>query len=319
MSITSIRLLYAGRDRRSGGSEHCTLLSVEIRREALAEHVVSSSVEHLQYIAERLSSMVSITPQPENHPSISPEHSKHAQQIEQLRVEQKSLQALLSKREQDLIRTRVDLQLYKGELCQIRKDLEQAQSLAYHDGTYLWRLDNLQQLFHNAKNGSQASCLLSPPFFTSKFGYKLALKVYLNGDKTVRNTHLSIYVTVMRGEYDSVLQWPFAYPITLCLYDRSSHQDHVVHTFTPDQSSDCFQQPRMEANKSSGIQEFCPLCKVFNKEFGYVNENSMFIKAFVDFKVYPTKIWPSWTKLQLAGLPHYVEHMKLKTFLEHQK
>lgn len=256
---------------------------------------------------------------PESQPSVPVEFAKQGQQIEQLRLEQKSLQTLLSKREQDLTRTRVDLQLYKGELCQLRKDLELAQSLAHHDGTYLWRIDNIQQLFHNAKNSSQASCILSAPFYTSKFGYKLALKVYLNGDKTVRNTHLSVYVTVMRGQYDSVLQWPFPYPITLCLYDRSAHQDHVVHTFTPDLTSDCFQQPRMDANRSSGIPEFCPLCKVFNKEFGYVNENNMFIKAFVDFKIYSTKIWPTWTKLQFAGLPDHVEHLKLKTLLDHQK
>jgi hypothetical protein len=289
--------------------------SNKISRGALADHVLSSSVEHLHCIVDALTQR-SLT---NNEPTQTIPSNKQTQLIEQLQREQHILQNKLNKREQDLIRTRVDLQLYKSELCQLRKDLHVAQSSINHDGTYVWRITNVQQLLHNAKNSSQPVHILSAPFYTSTCGYKLALKLYINGDKTERDTHLSLYVTIMRGDYDCLLQWPFVYPITLCLYDRSLHRDHVVHTLTPDPSSECFEQPRMDANKSGGIPTFCPLCKVFDRNFGYVNDNTMFIKAFVDFNLYSTNVWPIWTKLQSAGLPTHAEQMTLNSYRTNHK
>lgn len=284
---------------------------IQIERELLREHVVSSFVEHFQLISDAFSSSPA---------RIEIEKANEENEtLEQIRTEQKTLRALLLKREQELTKSRVDLQLYKGEICQLKKELELTKSLMSDDGTFLWKIENVQQLILNAKNSAQPTCLTSPVFYTSRYGYKLSMKIYLNGDKTCRNTHLSLYVTVMRGQYDSLLQWPFSYPITFCLYDRSPHQDHVVHTLTPDLTSESFQQPTMDANKSGGIPQFCPLCKVFSKEFGYVNENTMFVKAFVDFRIYPTKIWPNWTKLQSSGLPNHVESMKLRNFIENPK
>lgn len=251
--------------------------------------------------------------------SLQNELLKQNQIIEQLRLEQKSLQSMLIKRERDLTRISVELQLSKGELCQLKKEFELSKSLIHNDGTYLWRIDNVQQLFRNAKNASQPLHIISPAFYTSRYGYKISLKLYLNGDKTVRNTHLSAYITIMRGDHDSLLDWPFKYPVTLCLYDRNPTHDHVVHTLKPDLQSECFQQPKMDSNKSGGIPEFCPLWKVYNKEFGYVQNDTMFIKAIVDFNIYPTRIWPYWTKLQSSGLPNNVEHIKLKELLDKTK
>ncbi|CAF4645297.1 unnamed protein product [Rotaria sp. Silwood1] len=310
--------------------------NTQIRREALQDHISSSSVEHLQILADICSSFqnqaITTYSQPlsiqstaistsENLDikSLQNELIKQTQIIEQLRLEQKSLQSMLIKRERDLTRVSVDLQLFKGDLCQLKKEFELSKSFIHNDGTYLWRIDNIQQSFRNAKNASQSICISSSPFYTSKYGYKMSLKLYLNGDKSVRDTYLSVYITIMRGEYDSLLNWPFQYPITLCLYDRNLKQDHVVHTIKPDLDSDCFQQPKMDANKSGGIPEFCPLWKIFNKEFGYVQQDTMYIKAFVDFNIYPTKIWPYWTKLQSYGLPTNVEHIKLEEQIDNEK
>ena len=65
---------------------------------------------------------------------------KQTQIIDQLRCEQKSLQSMLIKREKDLTRISVDLQLFKGELCQLKKEFELSKSFIHNDGTYLWRI-----------------------------------------------------------------------------------------------------------------------------------------------------------------------------------
>lgn len=53
----------------------------------------------------------------------------------------------------------------------------------------------------------------SPPnpaaFYTSRYGYKMCLRVYLNGDGTGRGTHLSLFFVVMKGPNDALLRWPF--------------------------------------------------------------------------------------------------------------
>lgn len=53
----------------------------------------------------------------------------------------------------------------------------------------------------------------SPPcpaaFYTSRYGYKMCLRAYLNGDGTGRGTHLSLFFVLMRGPHDALLRWPF--------------------------------------------------------------------------------------------------------------
>lgn len=51
--------------------------------------------------------------------------------------------------------------------------------------------------------------LCFPAFYTSKYGYKMCLRIYLNGDGTGRGTHLSLFFVVMRGHSDALLKWPF--------------------------------------------------------------------------------------------------------------
>ena len=50
-----------------------------------------------------------------------------------------------------------------------------------------------------------------PPaaFYTSRYGYKMCLRIYLNGDGTGRGTHLSLFFVVMKGPNDALLRWPF--------------------------------------------------------------------------------------------------------------
>lgn len=58
---------------------------------------------------------------------------------------------------------------------------------------------------------SSPICRLACPtaFYTSRYGYKMCLRIYLNGDGTGRGTHLSLFFVVMRGPHDALLRWPF--------------------------------------------------------------------------------------------------------------
>ena len=49
----------------------------------------------------------------------------------------------------------------------------------------------------------------SQPFYTHPQGYKFCLQIDANGSYEGFGIHVSVYATLMRGEHDQHLQWPF--------------------------------------------------------------------------------------------------------------
>ena len=68
----------------------------------------------------------------------------------------------------------------------------------------------------------------SQPFYSHQYGYKLCLKVYANGHGKGKGTHISIFASLMRGDYDNNLQWPFEGDIVIELLNwrEDNHHDH---------------------------------------------------------------------------------------------
>jgi TNF receptor-associated factor 3 len=83
--------------------------------------------------------------------------------------------------------------------------------------------------------------LYSQPFYTSRYGYKLCARVYLNGDGAGKNSHVSFFLVVMQGDYDDLLTWPFKQRVTLCLLDQRTQRNNMADTFRPDPTSTSFQ------------------------------------------------------------------------------
>ena len=82
------------------------------------------------------------------------------------------------------------------------------QEVSSHDGILLWKITEFAKKRQDAVSGQQTS-FYSPCFFTSRYGYKMCARIYLNGDGIGRGTHISVFFVVMRGEYDALLRWPF--------------------------------------------------------------------------------------------------------------
>jgi TNF receptor-associated factor 4 len=68
----------------------------------------------------------------------------------------------------------------------------------------------------------------SPHFYTHPNGYKMCLCVFPNGSGPGKHTHLSVYVRLMRGEFDGQLKWPFRGDITIKLVNQEKNEDHMV-------------------------------------------------------------------------------------------
>ncbi|KAM8887288.1 TNF receptor-associated factor 2-like isoform 2-T3 [Spinachia spinachia] len=152
-------------------------------------------------------------------------------------------------------------------------------SAATYDGIFVWKISDFTKKRQDAVAG-RAPAMFSPAFYTSKYGYKMCLRIYLNGDGTGRGTHLSLFFVVMRGHSDALLKWPFNQKVTLMLLDQNS-REHIIDAFRPDVSSSSFQRPVSDMNIASGCPLFCPLPKLDSKN-SYIRDDTIFIKAIVD-------------------------------------
>ena len=56
------------------------------------------------------------------------------------------------------------------------------------------------------------------------------LRVVVNGGGSGKGTHLSLFVYLLKGEYDDQLQWPFNANITVQLLNWSGDNDHRERT-----------------------------------------------------------------------------------------
>ena len=152
------------------------------------------------------------------------------------------------------------------------------QEVSSHDGILLWKITEFAKKRQDAVSGQQTS-FYSPCFFTSRYGYKMCARIYLNGDGIGRGTHVSAFFVVMRGEYDALLRWPFRQKVTFMLLDRNN-VEHVIDSSRPDPNSSSFQRPRRETNIASGCPTFCPLSEL--NDHAYVRDDTMFLKVIVD-------------------------------------
>ena len=152
------------------------------------------------------------------------------------------------------------------------------QEFSSYDGQLLWKISDYARRRNDAVTRQQLS-LYSPCFFTSRYGYKMCARLYLNGDGMGRGTHISLFIVVMRGEHDALLRWPFKQKVTFMLLDQDN-VEHVIDAFRPDLTSSSFQRPRRETNIASGCPMFCPLAELNNH--AYVRDDTMFVKIIVD-------------------------------------
>ena len=69
----------------------------------------------------------------------------------------------------------------------------------------------------------------SPPFYSG--GYKMCVKVDVNGYGCGSDSHVSVYVYLMRGESDESLAWPFTGTMTVELLNQLEDKNHYSKSF----------------------------------------------------------------------------------------
>ena len=157
--------------------------------------------------------------------------------------------------------------------------LQTLQATSY-DGKYVWKIPDIIRRRRDAVMGKTVS-LYSAPFYTDRFGYKLCLRVYLDGDGSGKGRYISFFLTIMKGEYDALLEWPFHYMVSMSLINQKG-DSNIMQSFKPNPNSASFHRPKSEMNVASGCPKFAALSVLDNPEF--IADDTAFFQCIINVK-----------------------------------
>jgi len=115
-------------------------------------------------------------------------------------------------------------QAIKAENRALQETVKQLQSCVNPTPPFYFTLSNVK---HHMQEDLKWT---SPPFYSHAGGYKMCIVIFANGYGVAKGTHLSLYIGIMRGEYDDQLQWPFKGKVTIqtCMHSEKWGNDATL-------------------------------------------------------------------------------------------
>ena len=127
------------------------------------------------------------------------------------------------------------MSLYMKQLMDLKKENKQLKQQgeklkrdlnAYQIGTPLCPVElTMTDFERHRKDGDH---WYSPPFYTHPKGYKLCLWVSARGFGDGANTHVSLFLMLMKGENDEQLKWPFQGKFIIELLSQNGDGRHSL-------------------------------------------------------------------------------------------
>jgi len=165
----------------------------------------------------------------------------------------------------------------------LKMELERAATS--YTGVLVWKINDITAKMEEARENEGLE-LVSLPFYTSQCGYKLQASLFLNGNGGGEDTHMSMYIKILPGEFDSILKWPFKHTISFSLMDQNPDRAaavNIVESFLPDPNWPNF----VRASKTNdpdqlgfGFPKYVPHAMLSMRD--YIRDDTMFIKIRAD-------------------------------------
>ena len=144
--------------------------------------------------------------------------------------------------------------------------------------SFTWRIDGFSEVLRKAKSG-QETFIESSPFYRS--GYKFKMSINPNGLSSGENTHLSVYLIIMKGEYDATLIWPLDKTFTFTLIDQQENEhnrENIVKSIAAlDLKHSSFARPVKKQNLGWGFHQFVSHEKLQKRR--YIVDDTIFVQA----------------------------------------
>ena len=145
---------------------------------------------------------------------------------------------------------------------------------------FVWKIECFKEMLKDAKRGRNSS-IHSGNFYTGPNGYRFVLIMYPNGIGAGKNTHISVYLKILRGKYDAVLPWPFRKTVTFTLIDQEENgmdKKNYVKTLSYNpRDSDVYARPVTNCNIANGFPTFMSHQELRTRR--YIVDNTLFLQV----------------------------------------
>ena len=171
----------------------------------------------------------------------------------------------------ELAETRSQLQATRLQLERTKEELDTT--------TFVWKIDGFGEIFRQAMAGRNQT-INSDPFYTKngtgRYGYKLKVRISPNDQRT---NQLSVFIIVMKGEYDAILPWPFTKKVKFTLIDQQADLDQRRNETAElfEQNISNFARPVRDENRGRGIVNFISHQALFTRR--YIVDDTLFLQV----------------------------------------
>ena len=176
---------------------------------------------------------------------------------------------------------RLHLDLACVKLSDTQKKFEKLEkrvnALEECESSFTWRIDGFSEVLRKAKSGEEIR-KDSSPFYRN--GYKFKLSLNPNGCGQGKNSYLSAFLIIMKGEYDATLTWPFHKNLTFTLIDQQENEHNrknIVSSFTSDPKVRSFARPVKEENFGRGPSTFVSHEELQKRR--YIVDDTIFVQV----------------------------------------
>ncbi len=131
----------------------------------------------------------------------------------------------------------------------------------------------------------------SDPFYTDPKGYKMVILIDANGYDKHKGNHVSVWVYLMRGEYDDQLEFPFKGTIKFELLNQLEDKNHHCKSYTHNGTQNCSKRviDQERSGQGTGVPAFIPHRDLgFNttKNCQYLKDDCLVFRISVDVPSY---------------------------------
>ncbi|XP_013096783.2 uncharacterized protein LOC106080042 isoform X2 [Biomphalaria glabrata] len=141
--------------------------------------------------------------------------------------------------------------------------------------TFKWTISDYSKKLSNEKITGRKEC--SSPFFLSHCGYRCQLEAYLNGNGTAKHKCISVFLRIIKGDYDRYLKWPVNLHLVVILVNQSGNQQDSLKA---DGNQFQYQKPCGVAETESdcwGLIEF--VSHKLMQQRRYIKDDSIVLKC----------------------------------------
>ena len=121
----------------------------------------------------------------------------------------------------------------------------------------------------------------SQPFYYSPRGYKMRLNVLANGYGSGKGTHVSIFVQILKGEYDDTLTWPYKGDVTFEIInwtDDLHHAEEIVYFDSKQAIAGGYGKKPIKENEEWGYSKTLSHYELYNSQY-ITNSDILYIRV----------------------------------------